>query len=511
MNYGGKGFDVDARLQQNPRTWIEAKGYVPVAAFKSGTNVDGIHRASVLREDEFDLHVDSSQIDLGLIQGFTTELTNVSGTLQAKVDITGAADDPHPNGVVTVQNGAFLVKSTGVPYTNLDAKIDLQEDKVHIDQLRVLDNQKKPLSVTGDLAIHERELGGVTLAIKSDDFKVIDNKMGNVRINSDMRIAGELTAPRVEGTLGLTTGWISLDEILAQVGDSAYATEETKYLTNANANENQKATPSAFEALQMDVRVTVPNDLVVKASDLQAPGAPISLGALNVTLGGDLWANKVAYDRLRLYGVVNTVRGTYDFQGRRFTILRDGTVRFEGTDELDPKLDIRTERVIQAVTARVDVRGTLTQPEIVLSSVPPLEQGDILALIVFNQPLNTLGEGQQISLAQRAQALATGALASGLAKEIGDALGVDTFEISTAPETPGTYATLTVGQQVGQNLYLKVEQGLGEQSSTNFILEYEIAKWLRLQTNVLQGSSTQQNLFQRMQGSGVDLLFFFSY
>ncbi len=35
--------------------------------------------------------------------------------------------------------------------------------------------------------------------------------------------------------------------------------------------------------------------------------------------------------------------------------------------------------------------------------------------------------------------------------------------------------------------------------------------WLRLQTNVLQGSSTQQQLFQRMQGSGVDLLFFFSY
>ena len=511
VNYGGKGLDVDARLQQNPTTWIEAKGYVPVAAFKSGTTVEGIHRTSVPREDQFDLHVDSSQIDLGLIQGFTTELTNVTGTLQAKVDITGAADDPHPNGVVTVQNGAFLVKSTGVPYTNLDAKIDLQEDKVHIDQLRVLDNQKKPLSVTGDLAVHEQQLGGVTIAIKSEDFKVIDNKMGNVRINSDMRIAGEVAAPRVEGTLGLTTGWISVDEILAQVGESPYSTEETKYLTDAKADQGQKPASSTFEALQMDVRVTVPNDLVVKASDLQAPGAPIGLGALNITLGGDLWANKVAYDRLRLYGVVNTVRGTYDFQGRRFTILRDGTVRFEGTDEIDPRLDIRTERVIQAVTARVDVRGRLTQPEIVLSSVPPLEQGDILALIVFNQPLNTLGEGQQISLAQRAQALATGALASGLAKEIGDALGVDTFEISTAPETPGTYATLTIGQQVGQNLYLKVEQGLGEQSSTNFIVEYELAKWLRLQTNVLQGSSTQQNLFQRMQGSGVDLLFFFSY
>jgi translocation and assembly module TamB len=167
--------------------------------------------------------------------------------------------------------------------------------------------------------------------------------------------------------------------------------------------------------------------------------------------------------------------------------------------------------LIQAVTARVDVRGTMKQPEIVLSSTPPLPQADILALIVFNQNLNSLGEGQQINLAQRAQAMATGALASGLAKELGDALGVDTFEISTAPEMAGAYATLTLGQQVGQNLYVKVEQGIGDKSTTNFVLEYELTKWLRLQTNVLQGSSVQQNVFQRIQGSGADLLFFFSY
>jgi translocation and assembly module TamB len=254
----------------------------------------------------------------------------------------------------------------------------------------------------------------------------------------------------------------------------------------------------------------VPNDLVIKASDLRAPGAPISLGALNLTLGGDLYASKVPYDQLRLIGMVNTVRGTYDFQSRRFTILRDGTVRFEGTDDIDPALDIRTERVIQAVTANVNLQGTLKNPKIVLSSTPPLEQADILSLIVFNQNLNSVGEGQQISLAQRAEGMAAGAAAGQLAKSIGNALNLDTFEINTAPESGGA-AELTIGQQVGQNLYVKVQQGIGDQSQTNVILEYELTKWLRLQTNVLQGSTTQQQLFQRMQGSGVDLLFFFSY
>ena len=294
------------------------------------------------------------------------------------------------------------------------------------------------------------------------------------------------------------------------MSDSAYATQPTEYLTGANAAQDQKPAPNAFETLQLDVHLTVPDDLVVKATDLQTPAAPIGLGALNVTLGGDLWASKVPYDELRLVGVVKTVRGNYDFQGRRFEILRDGTVRFDGTDDLDPTLDIRTQRIIRAVTANVNIRGTLKQPEVMLSSVPPLEQADILSLIVFNQQLNELGEGDRISLGQRAQALAIGAAASQLAQSIGGALGVDTFEISTAPEGGGT-AALTIGQQVGQNLYVRVQQGIGDQSQTNVILEYELAKWLRLRTNVLQGSSTQQNLFQRMQGSGFDLLFFFSY
>jgi len=158
----------------------------------------------------------------------------------------------------------------------------------------------------------------------------------------------------------------------------------------------------------------------------------------------------------------------------------------------------------------VNVRGTLKQPEIVLSSTPPLEQADILSLIVFNQPLNSVGEGQQISLMQRAQAMAGGAVAGQFAKSIGNALNLDEFEINLAPDSGGGPQVM-LGQQVGQNLYLKVEQGIGDAAQTNVILEYELAKWLRLRTNVLQGSATQTNLFQRQQGSGADLLFFFSY
>ena len=492
-HYAGHGVTLDARLQQNPTTFVTAKGHVPVGP-----------------GDTYDLHVESTPIDLGLVQGVTTALTKITGTMQATIDVTGSASDPRPTGVVTIDNAAFTVEPTGVSYTNLRGRIDLQPAKVHIDQISVLDSHQSALSITGDLAIHELEVGGVQLYITANDFKVIDNPLGTVRVNSALEIAGELRAPRITGDLSVSTGQLNLDQIQALMGDSAYATQAVDYLPSSSADAPPPA-PPLFEALTLDLRLTVPNDLIVKASDLRAPGAPIALGAMNVTLGGDMRATKVRGQQLVLAGAVNTVRGTYDFQGRRFDILRDGTVRFDGQrlNDLNPILDIRTRRNIQGVEARVNVTGTLKQPNVVLSSTPPLEPADILSLIVFNQPINTLGEGQQISLAQRAGQLAAGALAGELSKSIANALRLDTFEINTAPAGGGA-ASLTIGQQVGQSLYVKVEQAIGGQSETNFILEYELTRWLRLRTNLLQGSSTQQQ-FQRMQGSGIDLLFFFSY
>ena len=311
-------------------------------------------------------------------------------------------------------------------------------------------------------------------------------------------------------------GRINLDPILSLVGSSAYATEQTEYIS-APAAEPSQALPSTVpglagiaETMQIDVNLTMPNDVVINGADLRSPNSPISLGALNLTLGGNLYIHQVPYDQVRVYGAINTVRGTYNFQGRRFTILRDGTIRFDGLDQLNPDLDIRTERVIQGVTTNVNVRGSLQQPEIVLSSTPPLEQADILSLIVFNAPINQLGSGEQMTLAQRAQGLATGALAGGLANSIGKALNLDLFEISTAPAS-GAAAELTIGQQVGQNLYVKLQQSLGDSNQTNFILEYELTNWLRLQTNVLEGSATQQQLFKPLKSTGADLLFFLSY
>jgi autotransporter translocation and assembly factor TamB len=509
-DYSGKGVTVDAELQENPTASLRVKGYVPATAWGSGA-------ASDLSGDEnrFALRVDSTPIDLGIVQGFTKALTNVTGTAQANLEITGAGNDPRPNGEIVFTNGAFTVEPTGVPYRKLNGRIELQEDRIHIAQLVLLDNQNAALSVTGDVPIRRSETGDVDLYVTAREFKVLDNKMGNVRIDSDLTLTGELRALRLEGDLAVSSGTVNLDPIVASTGGGPYSTKPTEFLSAPSATDEQKvptemATPG-LSNIAMNVHFTVPDDLVMKSSDLKPANAPIGFGAVNITVGSDIRATKDPKGPVVLTGTVNTVRGTYDFQGRQFTILRDGTVRFEGDplDHLNPTLDVRTQRIIQGVQANANVEGTLERPRIELSSVPPLERADILALIVFNQPVNQLGEGEQISLGQRAEQLALGSIAGELSKSLGSLLNVSEFQLQAAPES-GAVAQVTIGQQVGQNLFVKVEQGVGDVSTTNVVIEYELLKWLRLQTNFVQAAALQQALFQAVRDSGFDLIFMFT-
>jgi autotransporter translocation and assembly factor TamB len=510
VDYRREGMNVDVRLQQTPEAWLTAKGHVPTALFQASGGGEGDHVAPA-EGQAIDLQVASSQIDLGVIQGFTSYVTNVTGVLQANVAVTGSAQDPHMNGAIEIRGGALTIPDLGTAYTGIDTRVDLKPDLVSIGEMRIVDEHQNVMSIGGTLGVHERAVGAVDIRIQSEDFEVIDNDLADLKLDTNLHVTGETRTPRVEGLIEVESGTIEVQEILEQTTSDPYATEATTIETTPEGAAAPEA-PSVFNGLDMNVAVSIPSNLVLRGSDLQPTNAPISIGDINVTVGGLMQVRKPrGTNDVRLVGEVNTVRGNYEFQGRRFELMRDGRIRFAGSDELNPLLDLRARRVISGVETFVNVRGTMREPELSFSSSPPLDEADILSLIVFNMPINELGEGQQISLAERAGALAGGYLASGLARSIGNALELDEFEIQAQGENGGG-PTLTVGEQVGEKLFFRVRQGFGEAQSTEFILEYQVADYLRLQGSIAEtAGGTQRAMFRRVERGGLDLIFFFSY
>jgi autotransporter translocation and assembly factor TamB len=500
LETAGNDLEFDMRLEQDPTAWLDVEGTVPRSILGGERPPDAA----------LDIAITSSPLGLGFVSGFTDAVQDVQGTLQADVRVTGTPDAPSFDGRMTLTGGAFRIAELGTLYTGLDTVITFEPDALVLQEFSLLDENGQPMRVAGRLPYTGGGQGPVTIEIDTDNFEVIDNQMGDLQVSTDLSVTGTLLEPRVEGTVHVTDGTLRIDEILGLQANDYYRAEPLDGVPPPEPGQVEE--PGLFAGLPAVLSLTLEIPaLVLTGQDIRGPGSsPIGLGNANITVEGDLRLEKGSESPLIITGDISTVRGTYEFQGRQFDILRDGQVRFPGLVELDPLIDISAERLISGVRTQVRISGTLERPELTLSSQPPLDEADILSLIVFNQPVSTLGTAEQVSLGRRAASLASGFVASQLAESIGSALELDILEIDTGA-SPGSAAGVTLGEQLGERLFLRVRQGFGSAGATQLMVEYEFTDWLRLQSTVSDESGGSDSLFQRSESSGVRWIFLFSY
>jgi autotransporter translocation and assembly factor TamB len=539
---------LDSKLTQSPGVELTAAGTIPMSALRP--NPPGVSgHIAPSAGDQLDVRVRSSRIDLGIVESFTTAITNVTGTLEADVRVTGSGEDPHLNGFVALQGGGFAVPDAGTNFTGLTTRIELQPDRIVIPQFRVLDEHGDTLTIGGQLAVHQRQAGAVNVSIDSDDFKLMDNELGDVHVETHLKLTGEVRRPRIEGEIRMDQARLELDRILLELA-SPYSEEALpEVVTSAESRPDtgkgaEQAADAALakgrqinqehrEALEqtapgigetgplapiaLDVHFVVPDNMVVRGQDLRPGGATtMQIGNLNATIGADVRIQKAADEPILLRGTATTVRGFYEFQGRRFELVRGGTVRFLGLPQINPSLDVSATRLIpnSGVTAQIHVTGTVRAPELALSSEPPLDESDILSLIIFNRNVNELGTGERASLADTAGSIASGFIASPLSRSVGRALDVDLFEITTTdPQTGETAGGITLGKQIGDKAFVRYRQQFGQRSFTQFQIEYDLTRFLRFQGSVAPETTSATNRLtqRRVQRVTADLIFYFSY
>jgi len=508
-HYAGRAVDIDSRLEQSPAAVLTAVGTIPIPNGPGTTT----------RTDEFDLAVKSTPIDIALFQPATTQVTKLAGQFSADVRVAGTLEAPRVNGLVETVNGGFSVVATGVTYTNAIARLMFEGDRLLVDRFELTDDGKDRLVALGELGIEQRSIGQVNLQISTSKFKVLANEFGNMEINSDLRVTGEVAAPTVTGEIATEAGRLEVDQILEQLSRSPYRTEATVATTTEAATDPLTTAPGmepadnprvgVYDNLTIDVRLRLPDDLLLRGRDMHASFSRVGLGDMNITVGGELQIRKAPAGQPDVLGTVTVVRGFYDFQGRRFEVLRDSQIRFQGARPVDPALQVDAQRIISGVTAIVNIRGTARQPQVRLSSQPPLDEADVLSLIVFNEPINQLGGGERLNLAERAGGLAAGYLATPLANSIARTLDLDMFEIRATGGESGQ-PSIAVGQQLGSRLFVSFRQEFGSDDFAQLSLEYRINELLRVVSTVTQGNQRSHRT-QRIDRTGLDLIYTLSY
>jgi autotransporter translocation and assembly factor TamB len=583
--FDGRHLTLDVKLEQSADASLTAKGTLPIALFMNREEAD----AATLAE-QINLEIHSTPVNLALLSGVTTAVTDISGTGQVDVTVKNTVKEPQVDGTLRLIGGAFTVAATGTAYNTINGTIRFTPTQVLIESFTARDDGNDPLEARGELAMGPQwgKIGELKLDVNAQHFEVLDNRFGVADVNAKLRITGEPLRPHIRGDVQLHTGRIEADQVLRALTGGPYATESAEATAQRNVLEEApvlpgltqtRTTPPAaapqkpeearaaeakpgetkpgetkpgeskaaatpqtaqqveaqqqrqsaettakneaqaigpYQGMDLDLHVTIPDDLILRGRDLKAGANSMGLGNMNVTVGGDLRLLKKPGTPIAIVGNINTVRGSYDFHGRRFDIQRDGRIAFTGLTPPDPLLDVTASRLIQpsGIEARIRIEGTARRPRLSFSSTPPLDESEVLALIIFNRPLSSLESAQQSNLAAMAGSTAAGFVVAPLTQQISRALNLDIFEIQTSTDTGGTGGIVTVGQQIGDSLFFRFRQQFGSQEISEVILEYQLARFLRLQASTAQGEgvgAANRSLTRRVERGGIDLIFYFSY
>src|SRR5215471_8201440 len=125
------------------------------------------------------------------------------------------------------------------------------------------------------------------------------------------------------------------------------------------------------------------------ALTIHAPQAVFVRGrGLNAEMSGDLQVSGSPAAPAVTGGLIMR-RGDFTLGGRRL-VLNRGVVTLDNLDRIDPRLDFVASTSVQSTTIMLAIRGTSREPEISVTSSPPLPQDEAMALLLFGKPASSL-------------------------------------------------------------------------------------------------------------------------
>ena len=496
IDYADGDARLDLRLDQTRGVVVTAAGTLPRSLLDSSAP-----------DHPIDFTVRADSVDLGLVEGVTNVVRNVSGRARFNVRVIGTGRDPHFDGSISLADAAFVVAATGGRYRNASAAVGLSRDRITVESLRVEDADGHPLELHGSLGTHELRVGDLEIDATARHFEILRNELGRIDLDVALQLRGRFEQPSVTGDVSISGGELRVDELLSRTLFQPYATEQTEF---GPADAVSALNP--WDRLALDFQLHVGDTLRLTGSNVQvSPETPVGIGDINLRVGGDLSFYKGSGGPLWVSGSLDEVSGTYAFQGRRFTVDESASsINFRG--DLNPEVYVAVTRDIAGIEARVSIAGPMKHPELQLSSVPPLDATDILSLIVFNTTPNQLSTAQQQELVVRAGTLAAGFVATPIVSAIQQEIGLQILDIEPSTDLYNAGPRVTVGQEVLPGLVAQFSRQFGQEPYDEATLEYYLSRILRLRATFSDAQSLVMfSPFRRVERAGIDVLFFFSF
>lgn len=431
------------------------------------------------------------RIDLALLDDvLAASGDRARGTVRVDVRVDGTVAAPRLGGSVELDDGRYENRASGAVLTGITARIVGDGQAFAIRRFEAKTANGGTVQARGTIRPPAGGGGSIDVTVTAVNARLMQTDMVTATVGADLSLAGAFDRLRLSGRVKVEQAEVQLpnrmpasvvDLDVTEVGRTRSAPRAPAPGRKPGAVQPQPAaaTPdNGGMVIALDVTVNAPNQIYIRGR------------GLDVELGGTLMVAGTA-EQPRVTGRLQSIKGGLSLIGQTFSFTRF-VLDFDGTTPPDPRLDVLAEATANGVTAQVNVTGTAANPKLTLSSAEGLPQDEVLSRVLFGKPVNKLGAGEAVQLAQSAAALTgLGGSGGGLLDRVRRSLGVDRLDFVQGENGKG--GAVEAGRYLADDVYVGVEQGVGT-GQTRAKVEVDITDNIKGEADVGSGADTRFGL-----------------
>lgn len=348
----------------------------------------------------------SKDFRLRALEPFVTAFDRLDGKLDAdvKVDVTpktvggkttlaGGA-----NGTIKLHEGDLIVGAIGEPWKNVDGEIHLSPTKIDVPKL-TLHGLTGKADVSASVTLQDLLPKNFHVDLQPDRLPVATQGVPIGSMTGRILVDGSIDPKLVSVKVKVEKLTVDLAPTSDKHPQDLDAEPSIVVLQPIEPPKPVPAPPGSSAPMKIDIDMT--NDVWVRRDDLHiaAMGHPIIL-----VDGVPRFMGEVQVDP--------NMRPWVEQFGKRFYIQK-ADIRFDGTAEMNPTLDVAVKWTARDATdVTISVGGRLKQPKVTMTADPPATQAEIMSLLVLGR--RDAGSASQQEQAQRGAAAQTAALVQGM-------------------------------------------------------------------------------------------------
>jgi translocation and assembly module TamB len=411
----------------------------------------------------------------------------VGGALALALRATGTPAEPVLGGEARLSGGRYRNGVLGIAITDIAGTLRPEGRRLRADITARTPGEGR-IALAGTIEPLSPLLP-LDLTLAATGAQPVTSDLLRATLDAELRLAGQLGA---EATL---SGPVRIQRAELRIPDQlGGGVRSLRPVTERGTPRGRAPAPPAVRPARQAAQPDAPaaaeaGPPILLALQVIAPRAVYVRGrGLEAELGGEIGVRgRIAAPEIT--GALDLRRGEIAIAGRRLAFDR-GRLAWDGA--LLPDLNLRASNQSGSYTARVEVLGSPTAPEIIFSAVPELPPDEVLARLFFGRPLRELSplEVAQIAAGLAGNAgLMPGGGGGGILGRLQEGLGLDRLAVGSETERATrsgtgegerTGPTLEAGRYVADGVYVGVKQGT-EPGTSRVGVRVDLTPRLRLE------------------------------